>query len=397
MASRRNRGRAPNAGAIARANGSRQNGVSGTGATGGGHRQSIIESLVARGMTREQAQGFSRNFTRTTNDGNTVYDWNQYVQWSNANRNADYSGVSLPAASAPGANAGDPAAAGGPDQDTLDQRQSVYDQVRSFFENLGLPADQLTSYIQDAANNDKKDWEIMAGVREQPWYAARFPGMAALRNRGQAMDEATYISQEAQYRQVLQAAGLPAGFYDDPTDFGGWIGGGVSVQEVQDRVDTAQDILNSADPGTRDALRQFYGITDGTMLAHILDPNQATAAIRDEVRAASIGGAAGGRLSQAQSEALGNTTVGQNIDTLTASGRQALADRMGAAQQLDQQDSYLSGIEQDNAYSFNDSAQAAFGDQDRLLASQKRAQREQARFGGSSAIGSGSLKRKRGY
>jgi hypothetical protein len=37
----------------------------------------------------------------------------------------------------------------------------------------------------------------------------------------------------------MQEAGLPAGFYDSPSDFGNWIANNVSPDEIQNRVSKA--------------------------------------------------------------------------------------------------------------------------------------------------------------
>src|SRR5689334_18836184 len=61
--------------------------------------------------------------------------------------------------------------------------------------------------------------QIMVDLRKTPEYKARFPGMEALSKKGRAISEGEYISIERGYAQLFREYGLPAGFYDDPSDF----------------------------------------------------------------------------------------------------------------------------------------------------------------------------------
>lgn len=135
-------------------------------------------------------------------------------------------------------------------------------------------------------------------------YKRRFPAMDILRKKVEdgapgyvMLNPAEYLQLEQSYRQQLEAYGLPVGFYDEPTDFANWIGGGVSPDEVGRRAKLASDMAQNADAGTKDALRRFYGITDGQITAYFLDPERMQGQFDEaerRARAARLAGAAAG-------------------------------------------------------------------------------------------------------
>ena len=107
------------------------------------------------------------------------------------------------------------------------------------------------------AEEDKSpDW-IKINLRDTSQYKARFPAMQQLIQRGQAIDEMTYIAQERAYRAVLSANELPTGFYDSPDDYAKFIANDVSAKELEDRVLSAKTFLDAnTDPAYRNALTQ---------------------------------------------------------------------------------------------------------------------------------------------
>ena len=128
-------------------------------------------------------------------------------------------------------------------------------------------------------------------------YKQRFPGLTALRerqNRGEAVlvpSVQQYLELEAGIGSVLKDAGLPSGFYDDPSDFATWIGGSVSPKEVEDRIGKAKQIVYSLPVEAREELGRVYGMDMGQAVAAVLDPNRSLPEMTRLVEGAKIGGA----------------------------------------------------------------------------------------------------------
>jgi hypothetical protein len=166
-------------------------------------------------------------------------------------------------------------------------QNSVYDFVRELFNGVG---GNLGNVVLAAIRDAHSPTEAVATIRKSPEYAARFPGNIALLKAGKAvMNEGEYLSQERTYRQVIKDAGLPNSFYDKPDDFGKWIANDVSPTEVASRAKTASDLVNSQDPATLAAFKNYYGIDKGHLAAYFLDPTKAAPILQKQANAAAIG------------------------------------------------------------------------------------------------------------
>lgn len=234
-------------------------------------------------------------------------------------------------------------------------------------------------------------------------YAKRFPGMKALAARGQAMSEIEYINLERSYRNVLSSANLPPQYYDSFDDYGRFIAGGVSAAEVEGRITAAQSAMN---PLVARELQDYYGIGQDKALAFLLGMtdekgllldaqsearNQQT--IRDINRNIQIGGMAEGagfRMGLAESAALAGTSLGQTIDPFDVRTGAQLEGTFAQARRTANREVTLAGID-DEAYTEQDTLLAAFGNDEKRLASERRARRERSRFSGSSGASSASL------
>lgn len=234
-------------------------------------------------------------------------------------------------------------------------------------------------------------------------YEKRFPGMKALAARGQAMSEREYIGLEQSYRDVLRSSGLPSQYYDSFDDYGRFIAGGVSAAEVEQRVTAARSLMN---PRISAELEEYYGIGEGMATAFLLGLTdekgimldaQAEARnqqqLRDAARTVQIGGmaeAAGFNMGRSQAELLAATTLGQGVDPFMQGTQAQLEATFNQARRTANRAATLAGIDRE-AYSEMDTLQAAFGDDEKKLASERRAKRERARFQGSAGVSGGSL------
>ena len=292
------------------------------------------------------------------------------------------------------------------DTQQMATRANAREYLRGLFKQFGFDdADvtglmgQVEGWILEGLADAGTDAVLMK-FRGTDIYKRRFAGMAELIGRGQAISEAEYIGLESAYRNVMSNYGLPATYYDKPEDYARLIGAGLSVDEVEQRVVAAKQAMN---PLVSAELRQYYDITDGDLTAYMLGLTdekglQLASArnqeqIRTGARAAQIGAAgerAGFSMDRALSERLGATSVGQIQDPFQMATLSKLEGTFDQARRVADRETTLAGIDRE-AFNQTDTLDAAFGDRQKQLASEKRAKRERARFAGSSGASSGSL------
>jgi hypothetical protein len=193
-------------------------------------------------------------------------------------------------------------------------RQSAYDLLFQQFDAYGLGA--LVTPLRGLIESGINPAEFTLKLRETDAYKKRFAANAQRINKGlRALSEAEYIGLEDQYQDVMRRYGLPDTYYTRgemgrQEGFEKFIGGDVSPVELEDRIQTAQRRVLNAAPQIKDALTQYYGneISNGDILAYVLDPEKAIENIKRKVTAAEIGGAAsiaGLSASRARAEELG--------------------------------------------------------------------------------------------
>lgn len=178
---------------------------------------------------------------------------------------------------------------------------------------LSSLADWAWQQYTGGASND----QIMLDMRNQPEYKVRFPAMETLAQQGHALTEGQYVSAENSYAQVMHAAGMPTGFYDQPADFANFLTNNVSPSELQQRVTDANTAI-FGNPEIAHQLQGLYGAggSPGQILAYFLDPTRAEPLIQKQVAASEVA-AAGvnsgfGQISQADAEAIGVRGLGQS-------------------------------------------------------------------------------------
>jgi len=300
-------------------------------------------------------------------------------------------------------------------------RRMAREEFQSILSGMGFTTDfgftqaeinQLFSSVESWINDGWADGEDGGGKllmkfrtseETKGLYAKRFPGMKALSSRGQAMSEGEYIRLEGQYRDTLSSAGLPTKFYDSFDDYGRFIAGGVSPDEVQGRITAARSLMN---PRIAAELQEYYGIGEDMSMAFMLGltdekgimldvaaeaRNQQT--MRDISRNIQIGGmaeASGFNMGKTQAELLAGTALGQGLDPFDQRTQSMLQGTFDQARRVANRETTLAGIDREE-YAEMDTLQAAFGDDKKRLASERRAKRERARFSGSSGAASSAL------
>jgi hypothetical protein len=264
------------------------------------------------------------------------------------------------------------------------------DRLSAMFEGYGLGT--LAGFISRRILADVSEDMLMLELYDQPEYQLRFPGMKALRDKGKTITEAEYIKDEKAFAQTARFFDVPVGFYDTPDDFGKLIGNLVSPKEFQDRLQVGQDLARSMSPGIRTQLQELYNVGEGGITAYVLDADRALPLIQKQAKAAQfvgIGREKGFKLegmTAAQAEQIVGTEA---YSKLTA---QQMQTALGQAAQLRQTQSRLTGIE-GQVYNEGEALKAVIeSSPEAILASQQRAQREGARFGGSTGLTGASLR-----
>ena len=176
-------------------------------------------------------------------------------------------------------------------------RKSAYDLLYSEFKQYGLEA--LVSPLKSLIEEGVSPSEFTLRLRETDAYKKRFAANAQRVAKGlRALSEAEYIGTEDQYQDVMRRYGMPESYYTKgelgiQSGFERFLAGDVSAVELEDRIQTAQNRVVNSNPEVTKALKEFYpGISNGDILAYVLDPANAIEQIKRKVTAAEIGGAA---------------------------------------------------------------------------------------------------------
>ena len=276
-------------------------------------------------------------------------------------------------------------------------RQNAITFLTATFNDMGLGADianAVTNLVQQGYTADTIQMIAQDPNSKDPLAVAfkqRFPANAARMQAGlPVLSPAEYLATERSYAQVLQSYGLPSGFAQNKDVFTKLLTSDVSPTELNSRVSTAKQVIDNSDPLVTQQLQQYYGLSQGDMIAHVLDPSIATPIIQKQITASQIGAEsarAGVNVNQTYAEQLGGLGISQaqantgfqNI-AQSQQGMQELAaryDAYGPAGQVGQQL---------QAATFGTTgAAAATAELNRLK------MQEVSQFSGSSGAGKGSL------
>ena len=273
-------------------------------------------------------------------------------------------------------------------------RQDAFALLKDVFASYGL--EELASQIEGYMREGIGTAEATIKIKQSQPYKDRFYGNELRRNSGlNVIDEASYLDLENSYSETLKAYGLQDyfGIGVTPTErknrqkaIANVIGADISAVEFKDRVSTAVDRVKMADPATKSAFQQFYGIGESDLAKYFLDPTKTLVTLKEKATAAEIGGAAIGMgLSATATSAEDLAKFGINREQAQV-GYSTIAQELPTAQKLSQ--IYLGeGIDYNQA--------EAEAETFKGLASAKRKKeqlksREEASFQGSSGTGLGS-------
>jgi hypothetical protein len=178
-----------------------------------------------------------------------------------------------------------------------EERRSAFQLLRDEFNRYGLS--ELVGDVEALIKGGLPPAEFAIELRKTPTYQKRFQANQQRINAGlRALSEAEYISLEDQYQNVMRQYGLPAAYYEK-NQFGKqanldkFIAGDVSPVELEERLQIGYKRVQDSNPEVLQALRAYYpNISNGDILAYVLDPKQAIQDINRKVTAAEIGGEA---------------------------------------------------------------------------------------------------------
>jgi len=274
-------------------------------------------------------------------------------------------------------------------------RQDAFALLKDVFASYGLEelAAQIEGYMREGIGTAQATIKLK---QSQP-YKDRFYGnelrLAAGRN---VINEAEYLDLENSYSETLKAYGLQDYFGTGVTpterknrqkEIAKVIGNDISAVEFKDRVSTSVDRVKMADPGTKKAFQDFYGIGEADLVKYFLNPTQTLVTLKEKATAAEIGGAAIGQnlpATMASAEELARFGINREQAQV---GYSTIAQELPTAAKLGEIYSQ-EGI----TYGQTEAEQATF----KGLASAKRKKeqlvaRETAAFQGSSGVGPAGL------
>lgn len=171
------------------------------------------------------------------------------------------------------------------------ENRDAYASLKSLFNQFGLGT--LAPKIYEFAKQGYGADVISLLLQDTKEYKERFAANEDRAKKGLAvLSPAEYLATEQAYRQILSDAGLPKGFYDNPADFRNWIAGDASPTEIKGRVDIAVANTMQANPATKRALAELYGVDESYITAWALDDKSALPLIQKQAQAAQFGGEA---------------------------------------------------------------------------------------------------------
>jgi hypothetical protein len=266
----------------------------------------------------------------------------------------------------------------------LQERQSTITVLQDRFAKYGLTG--LAQKIKDLAIDGATEATITLQLQETPEYQQRFAANAERVKKGLAvLTPAEYLNVEDSYRQVLRAYGLKQ--FDTDAYVRQFIANDMSPTELSNRVVTAVQRVQNADPAIQQQLKDYYGVSAADMVGYVLDPEQSFQKIQRQIAASEIG-VAGARQGLEVGVSVADQLAAQGVTQAEAQkGYSTIADILPTAEKL----SGIYGKTMDT-YGQSEGEQEVFNS---LASAQRKRQKltaaEQAQFSGSSGVAKGAF------
>lgn len=264
------------------------------------------------------------------------------------------------------------------------RKENALASLTSRFSKYGL--ESLIPKIKELVIKGSTEATIALELAETEEYKQRFKANTERLKKGlSVLDPGTYIGLEDSYRQALRAYGLKQ--FDTDDYVSQFIANDISANELSNRIVTAVQRVQNADPAITKQLRDFYNIGQNDLVAYVLDPNQQFQKIERQVQAAEIGVAAA-RQGITAGVQVAEQLAAQGVTQAEAQkGYATIADILPDAKKLSE--IYGTTLE---GYDLGQAEQEVFN---QLASAQRRrqklTQREIAAFGGQSGLSTKAL------
>lgn len=159
----------------------------------------------------------------------------------------------------------------------------------------GTPGGWLWDQIVSGVDNAD---QLQIALEQTQEFKTRYGIIGELRQRA-AAGEPVLVPTVGQVREyedttakIMRQAGLPTWFYDSFTDMQDLMRKGLSPVEVEQRLGTAYERVQSTDPEIRAAFTEFYGVGQGdaALASYYLDPARTQSSLEKASRAAYTAG-----------------------------------------------------------------------------------------------------------
>jgi hypothetical protein len=222
-------------------------------------------------------------------------------------------------------------------------RRNAFALLKDVFTQYGLSelASTIETLMKEGYEAEEATLALKTDPRYNKAYITRFRGNELRRSSGlNVLSEAEYLALEDDYTRTLKSYGLESYFGVEKSvkqsAMADVIGADISSVEFTERVSTAVDRVKMADPATKQAFQDFYGIGDTDLVKYFLDPKKALVNLKEKAVSAEIGGAAIGQglpatmasaedlarfgISREQAQA-GYSTIAQELPTAAKLGQ----------------------------------------------------------------------------
>jgi hypothetical protein len=353
------------------------------------------DEAIAAGIGSPNRVAAQETPARTLVTQKTVRRLGGKVVTVNVYSNGDEEDVSVEEDMSAGQAAADMFRAAGLDEAFV---ESLMDTIRGVYANNISPT---TGQIKTAINTSQA-------------YKTRFKGNETIRQRmangqgrpgDQLLSPAEYIALENTYRTIFSDAEMPAGYYDNVDDFANLIGNGVSAAELKSRVDTAGSALREADTSTLNTLQQYYNLSQGDLVAYLLDPTRAMPILEGRQTQGQYGLNSREELQRQYAAAqVGGSAARQGLDAgqglseeIVQQGKQQYAEQAFSAAGAENENVKRLGSLYGEPLDFKDMVKETLSLTGGVESGKKRrkfASKERAAFGGQSALDKSSLSRR---
>jgi hypothetical protein len=182
------------------------------------------------------------------------------------------------------------------EESALNDKRDSFALIEATMRSYGFNEEELkeiTDYISAGLINPKLGSnQLLLQLRQLESYKSRFAGNEQRRARGlNALSEAAYLAQERDYAQTLALYGQDR--FVNRQQLAQFIGNDISNTELSQRVATAVNRLQNADPVVLKQLSEYYpNINEKDVISYFLSPEETLPELQAKTTTAEIGATA---------------------------------------------------------------------------------------------------------